>query len=94
MEPPTSKSLVKVLDREENFNFRPYSYTPQGMFASSTFEETKEKLTLIPQEGCSGQLLILLARVASTLLFCKLETKENITAHNPQQAFRQSGYDQ
>lgn len=46
--PLTCKSMVKVLDKEENFCFRPRSYTLWGMLKPMLLEAASEEIELIP----------------------------------------------
>lgn len=43
--PPAGNSIVKVMDKEENFYFHSYSYTPQKMSKPMFFEEANEGLS-------------------------------------------------
>lgn len=45
--PLARKSLLKVLDKEENFCFSPYSYTLRGMYKLTLFEKFNEEIELL-----------------------------------------------
>lgn len=68
MKPLASKSLVKVLGKEENFCFHPYSYTPRGISKPTLYGEPNQEIKLRPRVACSGRILYLLAIVPLILL--------------------------
>lgn len=43
-QPKASTSLIKVIDDEAKFFFRPYTYTPRGMFTPKTFMGPNEEI--------------------------------------------------
>lgn len=80
----TNKSLAKVIDKEERFCFRPYSYTPQGIMKPLLFDGMNEEIGLIPLETCVVRAKILLVIVAPMLIPCKLESTKDVLVYNPQ----------
>lgn len=45
----SGKSLPKVIDNEESFNFRPYTFFPTGIHRVQIFEEVSLKVVLVPR---------------------------------------------
>lgn len=41
---------MKVINREETFCFRPYSYIPRGITKPQLFREESEEINLLPRE--------------------------------------------
>lgn len=41
--------MVKVIDKEGNYNFRPNVFTPQGIDKIQLFEEVNLEIALAPQ---------------------------------------------
>lgn len=45
----SGKSLMKVIDKEENFNFGPYTFVHIRIHSVKIFEEVSSEVTLVPQ---------------------------------------------
>lgn len=81
VKPPPSMSLVKVLDKEGKFCFRPYYYTPQDMPNPTLYGVTNEEIELLPRDGTSVTLCFV---AAPTFLPYNLEPGEDVIVYNPQ----------
>lgn len=46
-----NKSLAKVINKDESFNFRLYTYTPQEISKAQLFEEESKERSLTPREA-------------------------------------------
>lgn len=88
------KCLVKAINREEAFCFRPYSYTPWGITTTQLFCEESEKINLPSRETYPPKAQTQLAIMAPSLLHNKMESMESIRDYNPQRVLRQLGYEQ
>lgn len=62
------------MDKEGLFNFRPYSYTSQGVDKALLFKKQDKEINLVPREATSPKAQTLLAIISPTLLATKLET--------------------
>lgn len=89
-----SKFLAEVVDKEQVFYFRPYSYTPKGITKAYFFEDNSGEISLVPLGFCPMRSQTTLVVVAPSLLPNKLESRESVALYNPKRVFRQLGYDQ
>lgn len=87
-----NKSLVNVIDKEEEFTFRPYVELLEGLLdLVSSPSATKRSL---PQRDTMDHLAIAMAIVvAPTLLPSKTKSSEDVALYSPLRVLRQLGYD-
>lgn len=52
--------MAKVMDKEENFNFKPYVFTPPGIHKVQMFEEVNSKIALAPEMSISVKARLML----------------------------------
>lgn len=78
------KSLAKVIDKEDSFNFNHYTYTPQEILKAQHLEEDSRAISLMPQETVHVKFQTLLGILAPSLLSSKLESVESVVINNPQ----------
>lgn len=50
----SSKSLANIIDKDENFNFRPSVFTPPGIHKIQIFEEVSSEIAFMPRALVSG----------------------------------------
>lgn len=81
------KYVARVIDKDEGFWFRPYSYTHRGITKPVLFIEMNEKTGLISRD-------VFLAIVAASLLQCKLEPGEDVLVYNPWRVVGQLRYNE
>lgn len=63
----SNKSLEKVIDKEDIFFFRSYSYTNRAIMKPQLFEKINEEVNLMHQEACPPRGQTLLAILTPTL---------------------------
>lgn len=58
---PINKSLVKIVVKEDSFNFRPYMFVPRGSTKYSCLRMTTQKLIWVPPK----ELIVFVRRCGS-----------------------------
>lgn len=87
------KTLSLIIDVEKNYNFRPYSYTPQGVTLLMFYSDSSKDVSMVPRTNIPHAVLCFLAIVAPVLLPSKLDMKESVASYRPQRILKQFGFD-
>lgn len=86
------KKLAKVIGVEQNFNFMPYTFTPQDVVEIQLYTDLGESTVQLSNDEVQMKVLTWLAIISPTLLPFIAEAKTG-TVNNPQRVMRQLGYD-
>lgn len=78
------QALAKVTDKEENFIFRLYVFTPPKIHKIQMLEEVSSKIVLVPWVSISPKAKLMLRVMALSLLPFKLESGEGTMICNLQ----------
>lgn len=78
-----NKSLVNVINKQEEFTFCPHVNTPQGTSPFSLFAESNQEFTRSCLDMFDHLALAMTVVVALTLLPSKTKSDEGVTFYNP-----------
>lgn len=82
----SGKSLVKLIEKEENFNFRQYTFVPTRIQRVQIILELSSKIFLVSKYSrfSRSKAQFFFGVVAPTLLSVRLEYRKGTTTFNPQ----------
>lgn len=87
----TSKALRKVIDEEQTFCFKPFSYTSLDMFTPLKFGESNKKLQMHLMIECTNSVMFNSDEVPH--FFRANLNLQNDSYYNPQKVLRKFSFD-